>query len=173
MIKIAYCGTHSTGKTTRAKAVSKERGYIMVTEAARSCPFPINRKASRKAQLYIFTKQIQNELEAEAWAERTNAPGIVCDRSILDSIVYSLDRGYTGLANMLTPFAQAWMKTYTKIYWCRPKPDTVPERDGVRDLDPLWQHRIDRLFESVINIFRIKYEEITDVEPLHIEEKVT
>ena len=160
MIKIAFLGTHSTGKTTRAKTLSKEKGYILVTEAARSCPLPVNRKASRSAQLYIFSTQLRNEIEQMAWAEKTGAPGIVCDRSIVDSLIYSADRGYSDLVDMLTPLARKWLKTYTKLYWCRPKPGTVPTKDKFRETDPLWQLAIDAIFERMLgDVFGI-YPEI-------------
>ncbi len=156
MIKIAFLGTHSTGKTTRAKNLSREKGYILVTEAARSCPLPINRQASREAQLYIFTKQIQSEIEQKALSEKIGAPGIVCDRTVIDNLVYAMDRGFTDLVEMLIPLARQWTKTYTKIYWCRPKPGMTPERDGIRDPNPLWQIRIDRRFDAMLsNVFGI------------------
>ena len=150
MLKIAFIGTHSTGKTLRAKKLSKEKGLYLVTESARSCPLPINKQASREAQLYIISTQLQREITQMHFAERFAANGIVCDRSLLDPLVYSLDRGYGDLVELLIPFTRKWMKTYSKLYWCRPEKGTKPVNDGVRYPDVMWQRRIDRRFETFI-----------------------
>ena len=150
MIKIAFIGAQSTGKTMRAKKLSKEKGLLLVTEAARSCPLPINQKATREAQIYIFATQLQREIIQMAIAERYKMDGIVCDRSLLDSLVYSLDRGYEEIVDLFLPFTRRWMKTYTEIYWCRPAKGTKPQSDGVRCSNIIWQRRIDRRFETFI-----------------------
>ena len=150
MVKIAFIGAQSTGKTTRAKKLSKEKGLLLVTEAARSCPLPINQKATREAQIYIFATQLQREIIQMAIAERYKMDGIVCDRSLLDSLVYSLDRGYKEIVDLFLPFTERWMRTYAKLYWCRPAKNSIPENDGVRCSDLVWQKRIDRRFEDFI-----------------------
>ena len=150
MLKVGFMGTQSTGKSTRAKALSKEFGFALVTEAARSCPLPINKRVSRTAQLYIYSKVLQLEIEQMTHAERYDIPGIVCDRTLLDPLVYSFDRGFTDLVDLFLPFTRKWMVTYTKLFWCRPAKGSTPEVDGVRCSDWIWQKKIDRKFETFI-----------------------
>ena len=161
MIKVAFLGTQSTGKTMRAKALSKSNNLLLVTESARSCPLPINKKASRNAQLFIFSTQLQREIEQMDMAEKFDMSGVVCDRSLLDPLIYSFDRGHADLVELLMPFTKKWMKTYSKLYWCRPAKGSTPEKDGVRCADWIWQKRIDRVFETFIkDILCLKVEEI-------------
>ena len=150
MLKVGFMGTQSTGKTERAKALSKEYGLYLVTEAARSCPLPINKGATRTAQLYIYSKVLLSEIEQSVMAERYAAPGIVCDRTLLDPLVYAQDRGYDDLVDLFLPFTRKWMKTYNKLFWCRPEEGSRPEDDGMRCSDWVWQRRIDRRFETFV-----------------------
>ena len=165
IIKIAFMGTQSTGKTSRAKKMSKADNLLLVTEAARSCPLPINRQATKEAQIYIFTTQLQREIEEMAMAENFDMGGIVCDRSLLDSLVYSADRGFSDLVDLLLPFIRKWLKTYSKLFWCRPAPGSSPELDGVRCADWIWQKQIDKRFETFIeDILCLNVEIIQDKE---------
>ena len=160
-VKIAFIGTHSTGKTIRAEKISAEKGLVLLTGMARSCPLPINEVASKEAQLYIWSRQLSEEIRSMALSDR----GIVCDRSLLDSLVYAYDRGYEDIVENFLPFTRKWMNTYTELYWCRPAPGTTPEKDGVRSDDWIWQQRIDRQFALFIeDILSLEVEEISSVE---------
>ena len=164
-MKVAFLGAQSTGKSIRAKAFSKENNLMLVTEVARSCPLPINRQASREAQLFIFATQLKTEIELSATAEKFGMDGIVCDRSILDSLIYSLDRGFGDVVELFLPFTRKWMETYDKLIWCRPAKGSSPKADGVRCSDLVWQTRIDRRFETFIkDILCLKVETINDME---------
>ena len=164
-MKVAFLGAQSTGKTERAKALSKSDNLLLVTEAARSCPLPINRQASREAQLFIFATQLKKEIEQAVVAERYDMNGIVCDRSLLDPLVYSLDRGFAEIVELFLPFTRKWMETYDVLYWCRPAKGSSPKTDGIRCGDLVWQTRIDRRFEAFIkDILCLKAEVINDIE---------
>ena len=164
-VKVAFLGTQSTGKTKRAKAYSKKNNLLLVTGAARSCPLPINLQASRAAQIFIFATQIEMEIEQSAISDKYAMDGIVCDRSLLDPLVYSLDRGFGGLVELLLPFTRKWMETYDKLYWCRPAKGSSPKADGVRCSNLIWQTRIDRRFEAFIkDILCLNVETIDNME---------
>ena len=125
---------------------TQENGLDLVPEVARRCPLPLNQQATRDSQLYIWAGQIKDETEKMYLSKRD----IVCGRSLLDSVVYSYDRGYNDLVDFFLPFTRKWMQTYSNLYWCRPAPDTHPVADGVRSGDWLYQKRIDREFELFI-----------------------
>ena len=178
-IKIAFLGTQSTGKSLRAKALSKKENLVLVTGAARSCPLPINLKASKEAQLYIFSTQIQWEIAQMAAAKQLGSNGIVCDRCILDAFVYSADRGFIDLVQLLLPFTEKWLKTYSKLFWCRPALGSSPKSDGVRCSDRIWQKRIDSIFEGFVrDLLCLDVEVIQDKEidcqiPLDLTQGIT
>ena len=148
MKKIAFCGAPNVGKSVRAKELAEREGYILVANNVEKCPLPIACKANRQAQVFIFVTQIAEEIRQATLAEKTGKCGIVCDHCIVNSLIYCEDRGYYDLVEMLTPFTREWLKTYTKIYWCRPKLDVQSLRKDVSNLDPFWQMRIDSLFEK-------------------------
>lgn len=163
MVKVAIIGAQSTGKSLRAKDLSKKGNLLLMPEVARSCPLPINKEASRNTQLYIFATQLQKEIEQMVKAEKSGMNGIVCDRSLLDTLVYSIDGGFDDITELLLPLTRKWMNTYTKIYWCRPAKGSFPENDGIRCSDFLWQKKIDRIFEKLIkDIFCLNVEIIND-----------
>ena len=162
MKKIAFCGAPNVGKSKKAKELAEKKNYILVSKTLENCPLPLNLKASKQAQIFVFVTQIQQEIEKLALAEKKGLHGIVCDQCIVNSLIYSEDRGYFDLVDLLTPFVRKWLKTYTKIYWCRPKSNKIPSRRGISDLDPTWQLRIDRLFESnLLSKYGINPEQIS------------
>ncbi len=71
MKKIAITGTHGVGKTTLAHQICvalKENNFnsTIVEEKARSCPFPINEKATTDTEIWMVHTQIRAELDAKA-----------------------------------------------------------------------------------------------------------
>lgn len=90
---IAVSGTHGTGKTTKAlelaTALKKENPKLTVgllTENAIDCPFPINKESTLLGTvLWLFTNQIQRELEASLKYDL-----VVSDRCAADPLAYGL-----------------------------------------------------------------------------------
>jgi nicotinamide riboside kinase len=153
--KVGVMGAHGTGKTTMARAAAKEMmNYYprtaLVQEQARECPYSINRNMSMISQRWLFGRQIVSEHVAARDAEI-----LVCDRTILDSIVYSTwleEHGrneITPFLNAVMPFALQYMESYSGLVWCRPN-GSPPADDGFRDTDPDFQHEIDAIFERFV-----------------------
>ena len=89
MIKFALTGVHGSGKTTLLLAIEKElteRGVtcVCVNEVARGCPMQTGRATSFDAQSWIFTEQLRQELVAM----NTDARVVLCDRTLLDNVMY-------------------------------------------------------------------------------------
>ena len=81
-MKIAFIGTHGTGKTTLGYeliAELRKRGINanFVSETVRECPYEINENASKRAQEWIIFNQCVKEIEEEARSEI-----VICDRSV-------------------------------------------------------------------------------------------
>ena len=82
-MKIAFLGTHGTGKTTLAhdlvtklKKQGIDAGFL--GEVARECPFSLNEDTTKKSQIWIILSQIIAEMESEERSET-----LICDRSVL------------------------------------------------------------------------------------------
>jgi len=167
MSHIGLMGTHGTGKTTYAKRLMKQTFrhttlIRMISEVARSCPYPVNQTTSEEAQLWIFHRQMLEEIEAQADPSRF----IICDRTVLDSLAYAEHAGLADVVDACMPMALNWIERYTQILWFRPVPGRLVE-DGFRDTDPDFQKSIDRIFATWIHDYHIPVEEVTPCFTVH------
>jgi thymidylate kinase len=120
---IAFSGAHGTGKTTAVyekaaelkKSQTTEVGIIL--ETARQCPYPIcskeNAIPTREAQMWIFSAQMQAEMNAQ---RRYGV--VVSDRTIIDCIAYTAASGMYGLAYAMRDMAVEYAKTaYKQVFF--------------------------------------------------------
>jgi cytidylate kinase len=134
-MKIAFSGTHGTGKTTAAFELAlyyKQKtnsDVYLVQEVARRCPFPINTGANIKTHLWIFAEQIKQELEAEKSHNM-----IVCDRTIADTVAYAKYLGMDDLVSALMPALKYHIKSYDRIIVRTSSKYSYVIDDGVRDV---------------------------------------
>lgn len=157
--KIAFVGTHSCGKSTRAKALAKARNGISLIDVVTGCPFPLNRGATRTSQEWIFAALWKAELEGELQALKDQRV-LVCDRTLLDCYCYSYDRGFSDLCGYWYAFVQARMSTYKEIYWCRPAPGVPVQQSKFRDSDPYWRSHMDSVFDQFIRLMGVPITEV-------------
>jgi nicotinamide riboside kinase len=157
-MKIALIGTHGTGKTTLAYDLTgelKKRGVnaTMCTEVARRCPLPINRGGSFRGQLWIVVTQIKEEIEAEK-----DYDVIVCDRSVLDSYVYTYYIAPKD-AEKVWPVVKEHLKTYDFLFKT-PMVDGYMVKDSIRDVDPAFQTDIDALMSRMLAENKVPFFEL-------------
>ena len=142
-MKIAYSGTHGTGKTTKAfmKALEYKKttsfNLYVLQEVARRSPFNINKSASKSAQLWIFAEQLRQELELSLRYDL-----IICDRTVLDTLAYCKYLGYDDMVDQLKEVAFEHLTTYDKIIYS-PIDDNYFIEDGVRDMDKTFRNSVD------------------------------
>ncbi len=157
MKKIAITGTHGVGKTTLAHQICvalKEKNFnvTVVEEKARSCPFPINEKATTDTEIWMVHTQIRAELQAKAQKYEV----AVIDRCSLDAIVYWQDRNTPHpYFDKLKEAAIQWVESqYDILVWLEPSSDTDSYAvDAVRDSSIVYRNRIADLFRDyMINL---------------------
>jgi nicotinamide riboside kinase len=153
-IKIAFTGTHGTGKTTLTYQVAAEfrkRGHNveMLKEVARESPLPINERTTPDAQRWILFRQMSLELELGARSDV-----LVCDRSVLDNYAY-LRRAF-GAQETLERYLAEWMRTYDEVVHV-PVTDARIAADGVRSTDREFQVEIDRIVRDLFAAHAIPY----------------
>jgi predicted ATPase len=135
-MKIAFTGASGTGKTTatykealNCKIVYPNNPVVIVSEVARDCPFPFNLNTTREAQIWIFINQMTREIQATS---STNI--VVCDRTIMDAVAYTMHAGFMMLALEMWKVAADWCKTYDKIIFKSTRYNNYNYSDGIREV---------------------------------------
>ena len=152
-VKIAFIVTHGDGKTTLcyhlAGILKKKLPSVdIVKEVARACPLPINRDTNLAAQSWILHSQIAMEIAAQ---DRHHT--VICDRSALDNYAYLVQA--EGVHPVLDQLVTYWMETYDYLF--KVPVGFVLQRDGVRDMDSVFQLEIDRLVSDMLNERGLRY----------------
>jgi len=145
-MKLALIGTHGVGKTTlcfelAARLKRRNLDVEIVREVARRCPLPINQQTTVRAQEWILLTQMALEIEATAIHEI-----VLCDRSVLDNYCYLVHAA--GPQPRWQRMLDDWLPTYDLLVWIPQW--SQPSYDGVRAVDPSFQHRIDILLGSMV-----------------------
>jgi len=151
MIKVSVSGTLSTGKTEFVEALAKEltdRGVrvAVAREAARQCPFPLDKDETLPAALWLAARIITNELDAAAGAPPPHV--VLCDRSIIDVYAYmdlvcAQHADPEGLRNIVTEVARRWSATYAVAFLSLRDPNVSIQVDGLRPADVDFQQAVE------------------------------
>ena len=152
---VAYSGTHGTGKTTavytRAAKLKREFPQAevgIVCETARLCPYPVvgreNPRPVTAAQRWIFAAQQQAELSAAARYDI-----VVCDRTVVDCIAYTMAGGLERLARSMMDLACHHVADYYEVLLCRMDARHAAD-DGFRALDESFRKRVE---DCLIDIY--------------------
>ncbi len=150
-MKVAFIGTHGTGKTTLCYdlvAGLKRQGINadVVKEVARLSPLPINRKTSLDAQTWILMTQVAEEIRASSQHDV-----VVCDRSALDNYAYLMFA--CGRQKPIERFVDHWMKSYDLLF--KVPVVEAASADGVRDTDDFFVRSIDQIVDQLLGEKRL------------------
>lgn len=162
-IKIAFAGTHGTGKTTLMLELAfhlKKNGYNvhLVSETARECPLPINEESTVESQLWIFGEMLKREQEAVKYSKDF----ILCDRTLLDTLAYT-KRVAPETAKTLDPFVRRYMSTYGLIVVLIPKNKDYLKDDGIRSTNKPFQKYIDFQIKDYLAEFEVEFQPYTSI----------
>ena len=153
--KIGLCGTHGSGKTTKAIDLMEHYTFlgnkvIMVDEVARSCPHTLG---TIEAQEWIWTEQMARE----KYAMTRDVDVIICDRTVMDNLMY-----YRDILNetkyvsdydrwwLIYREAKQWMPTYTQVIRLPLNLEWLQADDPIRPKDVAYARRIDALFDRFV-----------------------
>lgn len=156
-MRIAVIGTHCTGKTELVNYLhsffrSRGKNVAVISEIARECPFPLNRKTTLEAQMWILKEHLRREREAK------EKEIVISDRCLLDNYMYMM----RAFPNEFKGFLQRVLesaKFYTHIFKTVPSSAEI-ENDGFRDTDPEFRMEIERMLKNFLDEHGVKYEEI-------------
>ena len=153
-MKIAFIGTHGTGKTTLAHelvAQLKKKGTDagLNTGVARLCPFPIKEDTTKKAQIWIILNQIAREMEDE---EKFDV--VICDRSAFDGYCYYTSK--FGRFDVIENLVREHLKTYDYLIRI-PIREGYLKKDKIRSANTEFQNRIDKEFDIMLKEMNVDY----------------
>ena len=125
MYKFALTGVHGSGKTTLLAKIERKltrRGISCthVAEAAQTCPLQIGKNTSFDAQTWIFAEQMQQEIIAATYGAQV----VLCDRTLLDNVMYlrrlidteKENHNHIRTMKAMRELAIAWIETYDYQY---------------------------------------------------------
>lgn len=148
-MKIAISGTHSTGKTTFIRKVTDELekngiGYIKISDLAVKCPLPILTEHTVESTLWIASKGMLDEIEAEHTSQI-----VIVDRPILDCWGYfqavckdKYSSDYPKLLALVS-MIKHWSYTYDIIYQTMLDESIPIENTKERILDEDYRKQVD------------------------------
>lgn len=157
--KIGLAGTHGSGKTTKAKEmkdrfVDDNKTALVVDEVARSCPYALG---TIEAQEWIWDEQMACEKHAMV----QDVDVIICDRTVLDNLMY-----YKDILNISdAPFWKRyrwqglytqgidWMPTYDQVIRLPLNLEWLQSDDPIRPKDVAYARRIDALFDRFVDCY--------------------
>ncbi|MCK5312767.1 MAG: AAA family ATPase [Desulfobacteraceae bacterium] len=132
---IALSGSHGTGKTTAAllearqqKIQHPDKSIAVLCEQASLSPYPINKEGTEPSQMWIFTRQIEQEL---AYLSKYDI--IISDRTAVDAIAYTYVAGFHALAAAMFSLVENHISVYQKIIFNRIITNDFWHQDGIRE----------------------------------------
>ena len=169
-IKIGFCGTHGTGKTTAVNALEDNytdagKTICVVREVARNCPHPLG---TIEAQEWIWDEQMAQEKDAMT----QDVDVVICDRTVLDNLVYyrAILNDQPPASELSTPMqwrrwwkymrwnilydqAIRWMSTYDQVIRLPLNLEWLKADDPIRPQSEAYARRIDALFDRFVQPF--------------------
>jgi hypothetical protein len=150
---IGYTGAHSTRKTTSVysraaeeKLENPRKRVTIISETASDCPLPINEEATPESQLWIFSKQIELELQALHKYDI-----VVSDRTCVDSIAYSVVAGFSELAKAMFEIAKLQVPRYDHIVFKTISRNLEIYDNGFRSVDKGFRDKVE---VALFNIYK-------------------
>ncbi len=149
--RIAVIGTHCTGKTSLAKALSEALDIPLLEECAR------NHEIKSASPLQYV--EIQKRILAEQIAAELKFPGFVSDRSTIDNLAYWLHScapivdAHTN--EIYIKKAMNNTRNYTHVFLL--VPEFYPREDGFRNTDIIYQLQIAETINTILYLNRIPH----------------
>jgi len=159
-LKIGVCGVHGAGKTTKAhelrdQCIDAGNTVFVVDEIARSCPL---RLGTIPCQEWIW----KHQLAAEKHAMSLDVDVVICDRTVMDNLMYYLDIAVASIEETedcdqilcrwkdLYSEAIRWMPTYDRVIRMPLNLEWLQADDPIRPKDEEYARWIDLLFDIYV-----------------------
>jgi len=169
-MKVGFCGSQCTGKSTQAQLLGEKLGFTVVPSASRlaaNVGVPVNREGTLSSQFVIIgkiecQKYYYEQVETTSFGKRLD---LVWERTHVDSLAYSQTSQLWGVDDHYLichrALAEDQMKNYFDMIFYFPAYD-IDEflgeiDDGIRDIDPDYRNRVDSIIRSELDNMRCSY----------------
>lgn len=159
--KYALIGTSCVGKTTLILKLKnlliKEfpKKKIEIAEEAARIYFAKNK--AKNPFSYFHQNKIQNlAKQQEQTAYKNNADIVLCDRSVIDAIVYVKSVGDKNGSEKLTKKVKEWLLTYTHFFLLDPK-DIPYSVDDIRKESKKTRELFHKTFLKILSSIKLPY----------------
>jgi len=151
-MKIAFTGSHRTGKTTatfsmceKMKLQNPTAKVGILYDVNRFAP-KFNKDATELSQLWIFGTRLTKETELDIAYNI-----LVCDRTIFDNIAYTYYMGFKELGDETLKIAKrTFLKTYDTIFFKSIKNNQFVFDNGYSDTkDTEYRNRIEEILLDI------------------------
>jgi nicotinamide riboside kinase len=164
-MKVSITGSHSTGKTTLARAFAKtlsesnEKSVGFINEIARKViemGFPLNQDATIHSYLNYIWLQLKEEHES-------NETYVISDRSLVDLLGYIRTNNDPQIPQYFVSMLEEllWLESAFFDLYCYLPIEFPLELDNVRPADVKYQQAVDTSIQSILKEYRLPYERIT------------
>ena len=157
-LKIVVIGSHSTGKTTLARMLSKKFSIPMISEAARKFDKEKISNISSKEYINIQKQILDMQLEEESLRNE-----FISDRSTIDNAAYWIHNCSNNVKDIeninYIDKAIKNIPNYTHIFLLIP--EFYPISDNFRDTNIVYQLQIAEIIHTILVMYQIKHYRIT------------
>ncbi len=168
--KLAFVGSSCVGKTTTLdhfrKSSAGNPNMAFVEEAARIF-FTQNPQITERFSADTQGKVQALALKNEQGAHQAGARVILCDRSVIDAVVYVISQGDIKGAEELLKRVEFWLPTYHKFLLLDPA-DIPYETDDIRQETPETRQKFHDAFLNFFKETGIPYELLSGTEEARI-----
>ena len=163
MLKVALTGPHGVGKTYMTEKVAEaliEEGYTVkkmpsLTRKLKDMGYPINNEKGWEIWMtQLVCGAYRDMVETKAFNQE-GVDVLLADRWVLDEYIYTeyffqkeKDPRLTQVATLLEYLAQERARRWDLLYTKMPHPKHLPEKDGHRDPDLLFQVEVTEAFKK-------------------------
>ncbi len=158
--KFAFVGTSCTGKTSLIEhfknTYSGNQSVVFIPEAARIF-FTQNPQIADRFSVTVQGAVQALTLKNEQEAHQSGVKIILCDRAVIDAIVYVSSQGDTKGASELLKKVEFWLPTYSKFFLLDPA-DIPYETDDIRQETPETRQKLHDAFLNFFEETGIPYE---------------
>jgi len=152
-LKIVIIGSHGVGKTSLSRIISEELNLPFITEIARTFKKE-QLNSTNPAYLSVQKEILRLQLQEEGLHNN-----FVSDRSSIDNLAYYLYSCYDTASdienNLYISQSVNNSLNYTHIFFLRP--EFKIKNDNYRDTNILYQHNIDIIIKTILQLYNIKY----------------